>query len=109
VIEQIPFLPGCPYVFWNPQTCTRYERINETFNRARKKVGLDWIQLKDFRRELGIVIAESGEPLHFSQSQLGHSSIRTTEQYYAHFSPEFAVEKARPVLEKGWRRTGGQK
>ena len=107
-IQEVPELPGCPYVFWNPRTSTRYERINETFSRARKNAGQDHIQLKDFRRELGIVLAESGQPLHVAKTQLGHSSIRTTEQFYAHYSPEFAVSRAREVLEKRGRQTGGQ-
>ena len=99
-IREVPPLPGCPYVFWNPKTQTYYQRINETFNRAKKKAGLDWLQPKDFRRAVAIFIAESGQPLHVAQAQLGHSSIRTTEQYYAHFSPEFAITRAREVLEK---------
>jgi len=106
-IREVPILPGCPYVFWNPKTATRYYRINGTFDRARRKAGAPKILLKDFRRELGIVIAESGEPLHVAQTQLGHSSVRTTEQYYAHFSPEFAVGRARAVMEKRGRQTGG--
>jgi len=107
-IQEVPELPGCPYVFWNPKTETRYQRINETFSRARKKAGLEHIQLKDFRRELGIVLAESGQPLHVAKTQLGHSSIRTTEEYYAKYSPEFAVSRAREPMEKRGRPMGGQ-
>ncbi len=107
-IQQIPELPGCPYVFWNSKTGTHYKRINETFHRARERAGCPDVQLKDFRRELGIVLAESGQPLHVAQTQLGHSSVRTTEKYYAHFSPEFAVSRAREVMEERWRNSGGQ-
>jgi len=107
-IQEVPELPGCPYVFWNLRTSTRYKRINETFSRARKKAGLEHIQLKDFRRELAIVIAESGQPLHVAQTQLGHSSIRTTEEHYAKYSPEFAINRAREVMETRGRQTGGQ-
>ena len=107
-VQYVPPYPDCPYVFWNPKTGTRYQTINETFSRARAKAGLPWVQLKDFRRELGILIAESGQPLHVAQTQLGHSSIRTTERYYAHFSPEFAVSRAPEVLEQRWRQSGGQ-
>ncbi len=107
-VEEVPELPGCPYVFWNPKTRDRYQKINNTFERAREKAGLPGIQLKDFRRELGTFIAESGQPLHVAQTQLGHSSIRTTEQYYARYSPEFAISRAREVLEKRFdgRQTG---
>jgi len=109
-------LDGCPFVFWNPKTETRYERINETFNRARERVGCPNLQIKDFRREAGIVIAESGQPMHVAQTQLGHSSVKTTEKYYAHFSPEFGVNRAREALEHRFgegrtdgRQTGGER
>ncbi len=114
-IEQVLELPGCPYVFWNPKTQTRYKRISETFDRARRKAGLPQVQMKDFRHEVGRVIAESGQPLHVAKTQLGHSSIRITEEFYATYSPEFAVSRARDVLEsrgepcgKSGRHMGGK-
>ncbi len=55
--------------------------------------------MKDFRHKVGRVIAESGQPLHVAKTQLGHSSIRITEEFYATYSPEFAVSRARDVLE----------
>ena len=48
--------------------------------------------MKDFRHEVGRVIAESGQPLHVAKTQLGHSSFRITEAFYATYSPEFAVD-----------------
>jgi len=109
-LQEVPELPGCPYVFWNPKTQTRYEKINNTFERARKRAGVPWLQLKDFRRELGIILAESGQPLHVAKTQLGHSSVRTTEEFYARYSPEFAISRARDVLEQrgNGRKTGGE-
>ncbi len=97
-VQAVPRLPNCEYVFWNPKTQTRYKQINLSFQRARDRAGIPWIQLKDFRRELGIVIAESGQPLHVAQRQLGHSSIKTTEKFYAQYSPEFAISRAREVM-----------
>ena len=105
-VQSVPQLPKCEYVFWNPKTQTRYKQINLSFQRARERAGIPWIQLKDFRRELGIVIAESGQPLHVAKSQLGHSSIRTTEKFYAHYSPEFAISRAREVMESRGRQMG---
>jgi hypothetical protein len=81
---------------------------------ARERAGHPGVRLKDFRREAGIVIAESGQPPHVAPTQLGHSSVKTTEKYYAHYSPEFAVGRAREALENrgrggrpDGRRTGG--
>ncbi len=71
--------------------------------------------MKDFRHEVGRVIAESGQPLHVAKTQLGHSSIRITEEFYATYSPEFAASRARDVLEsrgescgKSGRHMGGK-
>ena len=36
-----------------------------------------------------------------------HRITRTTEQFYAHFSPEFAIERARPVLEDRFEKPDG--
>ncbi len=37
--------------------------------------------------------------MHVIQAMLGHSSVTTTEKYYAHFSPDFAAKRALTVLE----------
>ncbi len=52
------------------------------------------------------MLAESGQPLHVAKTQLGHSSIRTTEQFYAHYSPELAINRAREVMETRGRQMG---
>ncbi len=52
------------------------------------------------------MLAGSGQPLHVAKTQLGHSSIRTTEQFYAHYSLEFAINRAREVMETRGRQMG---
>jgi len=37
--------------------------------------------------------------MHIIQAMLGHSSVTTTEKYYAHFSPNYAAHRALQVLE----------
>jgi hypothetical protein len=37
--------------------------------------------------------------MHVIQKMLGHSSVTTTEKYYAHFSPNYAARRALQVLE----------
>src|SRR5690606_24409752 len=46
-----------------------------------------------------IAVVEKGRPSHVARVQLDHSSIRTTEQFYAHFSPGLPS----PEREKPWR------
>ncbi len=68
---------------------------------------MPWFQIKDFRRHFGITLSEGGAEMHVVQAMLGHSSVATTEKYYAHFSPDFAAKRALTVLEGG-RNKGGQ-
>jgi hypothetical protein len=37
--------------------------------------------------------------MHVIKAMLGHSSVTTTEKYYAHFSPNYAARRALQVLE----------
>ncbi|MBI4454732.1 MAG: tyrosine-type recombinase/integrase [Acidobacteria bacterium] len=106
-IDSSPALPGCPYVFWNENTRTRYKDVHDSFHQARDEAGLPWFQIKDLRRHYGIVLSESGAEMHVIQAVLGHSSVATTEKYYAHFSPTFAARRALTVLEGRGRKTGG--
>lgn len=39
--------------------------------------------------------------MHDIQQVLGHSSVATTERYYAHFSPTHSAKKVLKVLEGG--------
>ena len=106
-VQYVPPYPDCPYVFWNPKTGTRYQTINETFSRARAKAGLPWVQLKDFRRELGILIAESGQPLHVAQwprhsSDTLPSARRSATMRTSHLS----LRSREP--ERSWSKDGGK-
>jgi integrase len=106
-LDAYPALPGCKYVFWNPTTGSRYQNVYVSWYKARTEAGLPWFQVKDLRRQYGIVLSESGAEMHVIQSVLGHSSVATTEKYYAHFSPAFAARRALTVLEGRGRKTGG--
>ena len=104
-IEEMPQLPGCPYVFWHPKSKTRWYNIRKVFNKARKEAELDWIFIKDLRRHYGITLSENGAEMHVVQVMLGHSSVKITEEHYAHFSPHYAARRAFQVLQG--RKKGG--
>mgnify|MGYP001379971475 CR=1 FL=1 len=105
-IEEMPQLPGCPYVFWHPKSQTRWVNIRKVFNKARKEAELD-IQIKDLRCHYGIVLSENGAEMHVIQAMLGHSSVTITEEHYAHFSPHYAARRAFQVLQG--RKKGGMR
>ena len=60
---------------------------------------MPWFQIKDLRRHFGITLSEGGTEMHVIQVVLGHSSVTTTQEYYAHFSPDYAARRALTVLE----------
>jgi integrase len=95
----MPKHPTCPYLFWNPKTGTRWFNIRKLINRAIRVSGLEWFRLKDLRRDYGLRLAEGGAEMHVIQAMLGHSSVKTTETYYAHFSPHYAAHRAIEVLD----------
>jgi integrase len=47
--------------------------------------------------------------MHVILAMLGHSSVKTTEDYYAHFSPYYAARRALQVLERRKEKDGRQK
>jgi integrase len=98
-IDAMPVHPTCPAVFWNPGTGLRWVCPRKLIDKARHAAGMPWFQIKDLRREYGIKLAESGAELHVIQACLGHSSVKTTEDYYAQFSRAWAARKALVVLQ----------
>jgi integrase len=98
-INEMAPLSGCPYVFYSPRTCRRWRNCRKLIDKAISVSGLEGFLIKDFRRHYGIALSENGAEMHVIQAMLGHSSVTTTEKYYAHFSPEFAAHRALQVLE----------
>ncbi len=80
----MPRLPGCPYVFYNPETRTR------------------WCEGPAF----GIAASELGAPMHYIQSVLGHGSVAVIERYYAKYDPKSAAKKLLRLIEEGKVKTG---
>jgi integrase len=108
-IDQMPELPGCPYVFYNPKTKRRWHCPRKPMDAAIKASGQEWLRVKDLRRHCGITLSESGAEMHVIQAMLGHSSVKTTEDYYAQFSPNYAARRALQVLEVRKEKDGRQK
>ena len=98
-IDSVPVLPGCPYVFYNPETGTRWFDVRKPWVAARKAAGYPWLRVRDLRPAFGIEASEEGVPMHFIQSVLGHGSVAVTERYYAKFRPDAAASAVRQALE----------
>ena len=94
-------LQGCPYVFYNPSSGTRWHDCRKPWEKARVAAGVPQLQVKDLRRHFAIKLAENGADMHDIQQVLGHASVATTERHYAQFSPRHSARKILRVLEGG--------
>ncbi|MCH7804519.1 MAG: tyrosine-type recombinase/integrase [Acidobacteria bacterium] len=100
-VNALPSIGGCPYVFYNLKSQDRWHDCRKPWERARAKVGLPELQVKDLRRHFAIDLAENGANMHDIQQVLGHASVATTERHYAQFSPVHSVKKILRVLQGG--------
>ena len=100
-LDAVPPLPGCPHVFYNPETGTRWYDCRRPWEKAREAAGYPWLRIRDLRPALAIEVSEYGGEMHFLQSVLGHSSVAVTEKHYAKFSPGSAARATLRLIEGG--------
>jgi len=62
--------------------------VRKTFRRACEIAGVTSFRIHDLRRSLGTWMLSSGASIETVSKTLGHSSIRVTEQVYAHMLPD---------------------
>ena len=105
-IDSAPRLPSCPYVFFNPETRTRWCEVRKPWEKARLKAGYPWLRVRDLRPAFGIAASELGAPMHYIQSALGHGSVAVTERYYAKYDPKSAAKQLLRLIEGGKVKTG---
>jgi integrase len=98
-IDIIPVLAGCSYVFYNTKTGNLWTDARKPWVAARKAAGHSWLRVRDLCPAFGIEAAETGVPMHFIQSALGHGSVAVTERYYAKFAPNTAAKALRETVE----------
>lgn len=87
-IRSTPRLLGCPWVFWHSD-CDRYHKLDSYLMKVRKSLGLRW-RTHDLRHLFAVEYLMAGGSLYQLQRILGHVTIRTTEMYLDHLSPEEA-------------------
>jgi integrase len=100
-LDAIPPLPGCPYVFYNPETGTRWSDCRKPWERARKAAGYPWLTPKHLRPALATDLSEKGLETHFVSELLGHSSVAVTERFYIKRRQVEACRQALRVIEGG--------
>lgn len=69
--------------------------INREFKPALDRAGLRRIRFHDLRHSYASLLISQGENIKFIQSQLGHSSAKTTLDRYGHLMPDLENDAAR--------------
>ena len=99
-IASVPPAPGCPFVFYNPETLTRWHDCRKPWETARRNAGYPWLTIKDLRTAFAIRLSNTdGIEKHVIQTLLGHSSIKTTETFYAIHDQRQAVKRALKLIQ----------
>jgi len=89
------------YVFYYPESLTRWHTCRDAWEEARKAAGFPWLRIHDLRHAYAIRLAESGCEMHYISEILGHHSIDFTRKRYAKFSPQSAARAVLKALESG--------
>jgi integrase len=96
LLQSMPKIDGCEYVFANPDTAKPYVSIFCSWNTARKKAGLPEVRMHDLRHTFASFLVNNGRSLYEVQKILGHTQIKTTQRY-AHLSNDTLLDAANQV------------
>lgn len=101
-IKSVPRIPGCDYVFYNPNTLTRWMDCRKAWETAREAAGFKDLRIKDLRTAFGSRLSDlEGLEKHAIQTMMNHSSIRTTEERYAFHDQKKAIRRALKLIDGG--------
>lgn len=70
-----------PYLFINPKTGKPYTKLQKSFDRARKRAGIDDLRFHDLRHTFASRLIVRGVDIIRVKDFLGHTSVKTTERY----------------------------
>jgi integrase len=96
LLQHVPRLSNCPYVFANPTTHKPYVSIFYSWDTARTKAGMPDVRIHDLRHSFASFLINAGRSLYEVQKILGHSQIQTTQRY-AHLSSETLLDAVNEV------------
>lgn len=81
VIQSIPRVPGCPWLFPGRSAGKPLADIYQFWNTLRRTLGLHDIRIHDLRHTFASMLVNTGHTLYAVQRLLGHSDPRTTMRY----------------------------
>ncbi len=91
ILESIPRLDNCPWVFANSATGKPFVSFFSAWDTARRSAGLADVRIHDLRHSFASLLINSGRTLYEVQKLLGHTQVRTTQRY-AHLAPETLLD-----------------
>ena len=81
VLQSVPRIEGCQWVFANPKTHKPYVSIHCSWDTARTAAGLADVRMHDLRHSFASFLVNAGRTLYEVQHLLGHTQIKTTQRY----------------------------
>jgi integrase/predicted DNA-binding transcriptional regulator AlpA len=96
VIQDIPEVPGNPYVLVGNWDVGHFVNLQRPWDRIREAAGLEDVRLHDLRHAFASLGAASGDSLLVIGALLGHRSAKTTDRY-AHLAEHPVKEAANRI------------
>ena len=81
VLNHLPRIEGCDWVFVNPQTKEHYKDLKKAWNRIKDRCGIHNIVIHDLRRSFATVLLSNGVEPSVVAKILGHKSLLATNVY----------------------------
>ena len=97
LLDQVPKIDNCDWVFPNPDTQKPYQHIFYAWDVVRKRAGLDDLRIHDLRHSFASFLVNGGRSLYEVQKLLGHTQIKTTQRY-AHLSHDSLLSAASTAM-----------
>ena len=81
VLQSVPRIGGCAWVFANPKTQKPYVTVQGSWDTSRRAAGLADLRMHDLRHSFASFLVNAGRTLYEVQHLLGHTQIKTTQRY----------------------------
>ena len=91
VLEELPRVPGNTWVFPGRKQGTHQRNINDSWDRIRRRAGLDGVRLHDLRHSFASRALAMGESLSMIAKLLGHTQVQT--KACPQYLPHYVIEK----------------
>ena len=96
VLNSLSRTPGSPWIFPGKKKGTRLVNLNDSWDRVRRRAGLDGVRLHDLRHSFASRALALGESLPMIGDLLGHRMVSTTARY-AHLARDSVRESSAKI------------